>query len=68
GPGIPAQDLDRVFEPLYSTKSFGVGLGLPLVRRITEQHDGDIEVESEPGRGTRFVIRLPLKEPMESVA
>jgi signal transduction histidine kinase len=60
GSGIARDDQKQIFEPLYSTNSFGVGLGLPLVKRVVEQHDGTVEVESEPGKGTRFVIRLPL--------
>jgi signal transduction histidine kinase len=64
GPGIPPEDVDKVFEPLYSTKAFGVGLGLPLVRQIIEQHGGGIELESGAGSGARFVIRLPLPVPV----
>ncbi len=62
GPGIPAESRDRVFEPLYSTKTFGVGLGLPLVKKIVEQHDGRIEVDSPNGSGARFTLKLPTVE------
>lgn len=60
GPGMDRQCLERIFEPLFSTKSFGVGLGLPTVRRAMEQHGGGIEVGSTPGSGTRVVLWLPL--------
>jgi signal transduction histidine kinase len=59
GPGIAPEVLPKVFEPLFSTKSFGTGLGLPTVRQIVEQHDGRVELASEPGKGTRVTIRLP---------
>jgi signal transduction histidine kinase len=58
GPGIAPEVLPRIFEPLFTTKSFGVGLGLPLVRQIIEQHGGTVEVETPAEGGTRFVIRL----------
>ena len=58
GAGIPAEVYERIFEPLYSTKGFGVGLGLPVVKQIMEQHGGGIEVETEQGRGT--TVRLWL--------
>ena len=61
GPGIPADVLPKVFEPLFSTKSFGVGLGLPTVKQIVEQHGGGIEISSEEGRGTRVVLWLPTE-------
>lgn len=60
GPGIPAEHLARVFEPLFSTKSSGTGLGLPTVKQIVEQHGGTIELDSAEGRGTRAMIKLPL--------
>lgn len=62
GPGIAAENLDKIFEPLFSTRTFGVGLGLPLVQKILEQHGGRVEVESAPGSGTRAVLWLPLAE------
>jgi signal transduction histidine kinase len=60
GPGIPPENLARIFEPLFSTKSFGTGLGLPTVKQIVNQHGGTIVVDSEVGRGTRVTVRLPL--------
>jgi signal transduction histidine kinase len=59
GPGIPAPTLARIFEPLFTTKSFGVGLGLPMVRQIVLQHGGSIDVTSNLGSGTAVVIRIP---------
>jgi signal transduction histidine kinase len=59
GPGITDEVLARIFEPLFSTKNFGVGLGLPTVRQIMEQHGGGVEVETDQGRGMRFVLWLP---------
>jgi PAS domain S-box-containing protein len=59
GPGIPVEQQSRIFEPLFTTKSFGVGLGLPTVRRIVEQHGGTIAVESAVEGGTSFIVWLP---------
>lgn len=59
GPGIAPEQLTRVFEPLYSTKPFGVGLGLPIVKRIAEQHGGGIEIDSHEGAGTSVTLWLP---------
>ena len=59
GCGIPTELHGRVFEPLFSTKAFGVGLGMPLVQRVAEQHGGRVTLESEPDRGTRVQLRLP---------
>jgi signal transduction histidine kinase len=69
GPGIPAATLARIFEPLFTTKSFGVGLGLPMVREIVQQHGGTIEVTSDVGRGTTVAIRIPrIAHPREKAA
>jgi len=59
GPGMPQSVLAKVFEPLFSTKSFGVGLGMPVVKQIMEQHDGGIEIDTEEGKGTSVTLRLP---------
>jgi PAS domain S-box-containing protein len=58
GAGIAADVLPKVFEPLFSTKSFGTGLGLPMVKQIVEQHGGTITITSEVGKGTRVTVRL----------
>lgn len=59
GPGIKPELRQKIFEPYYSTTKGGTGLGLPTARRIIRRHDGDIRCDSEPGKGTRFVITLP---------
>jgi signal transduction histidine kinase len=61
GPGIPAEVQRRIFEPFFTTKTKGTGLGLAVARRIVEEHGGAIKVESEEGRGTSFVIELPVE-------
>ncbi|HEX5137105.1 MAG TPA: ATP-binding protein [Planctomycetota bacterium] len=62
GAGIPPELHDRIFDPAFTTKAAGAGLGLPIVKRIVTDYQGHIEVESAPGRGTRFTIRLPAVE------
>jgi signal transduction histidine kinase len=62
GIGIDAENLDRVFEPLFSTKSFGVGLGLSVVKQVMEQHDGRAEIRSPEEGGTEFVLYLPVPD------
>jgi two-component system NtrC family sensor kinase len=61
GCGIPADSLDRIFEPFYTTKERGTGLGLAITRQIIEQHHGDIRIESEQGRGTTVIVTLPVE-------
>jgi signal transduction histidine kinase len=65
GPGIQPDRLERIWQAYYSTRPSGTGLGLPTTRRIVTEHGGEIEVHSEPGRGTSFTIRLPLADSRE---
>jgi PAS domain S-box-containing protein len=60
GPGIPPDQLTKVFVPFFTSKKHGTGLGLATCKRIVMNHGGDIRVESEPGKGTRFTIDLAL--------
>jgi signal transduction histidine kinase len=59
GCGIPEKDRERIFEPLFTTKSAGTGFGLSIVRGIVHRHQGMLSLESELGVGTTFSIRLP---------
>ena len=60
GPGIPADLRQRIFEVFYSTRGGGTGLGLPIAQRILESHGGRIELESEVGAGSTFILHLPV--------
>jgi len=62
GPGMSDEVQRRMFEPLFSTKAFGVGLGMPLVKRIAEQHGGSVDVDSKEGKGTTVTILLPVSQ------
>lgn len=59
GPGIPADNLSTIFEPYFTTKNEGTGLGLMIVQRILRDHGGEIEVHTEPNAGTTFTLYLP---------
>jgi signal transduction histidine kinase len=59
GKGIAEQTLAKIFEPFFSTRQGGSGLGLPTTRKIIEAHGGTIAVQSEVGKGTKFTITLP---------
>lgn len=59
GVGMPQEVLDKIFEPFYTTRSDGTGLGLPVVQHVALLHEGQVTVASEPGHGTRFAIWLP---------
>ena len=61
GVGMPAEVLEHVFEPFYTTKSKGTGLGLTIAQRIIEEHGGRISVQSQVGQGTTFTILLPRR-------
>ncbi len=62
GGGIPQEQINRIFEPFYTTKKKGTGLGLMIVQRIVRAHGGRIDLESHVGRGTTFRVWLPLRE------
>jgi len=62
GHGIPAADLQRIFEPYFTTKKGGSGLGLAVTYSIVKKHDGVVRVESEPGRGTTFTVLIPATD------
>ncbi len=66
GQGIPEDKLDHIFEPYYSTKETGIGLGLAVTRKLIEEHDGRIAVASRVGAGTTFTIHLPADPPADS--
>lgn len=59
GPGVPVGDAERIFDPFFSTREHGTGLGLAIASRLMDEHRGYIEVESPPGRGAEFRLRLP---------
>ena len=61
GYGMPEEVISKIFDPLYTTKAKGIGLGLAVCKAIVERHEGNIEVQSEAGKGTTFTIELPLK-------
>jgi signal transduction histidine kinase len=62
GCGIPEENMEKLFEPLFTTKSKGVGLGLATASSLVEANGGIIEVESEIGKGSTFTVRLPTCE------
>ena len=58
GPGIPPEHLEKIFNLYFSTKPGGTGLGLPMVKKIVEEHKGTVDVQTQPGRGTAFTVCL----------
>jgi signal transduction histidine kinase len=60
GTGLTPEECERIFTPYYTSKQHGTGLGLAIVQSVVSDHGGTIRVQSEPGRGTTFVIELPL--------
>jgi two-component system, sporulation sensor kinase E len=62
GSGIPEEIMDKIFEPYFTTKPFGTGLGLTIVFKIVKEHFGDISVTSRPGEGTTVTLALPVPQ------
>ena len=60
GPGIPPDQMEKIFNYYYTTKEKGVGLGLPIAHRIVEAHGGQLGVESRVGSGTKVTVTLPV--------
>jgi len=60
GVGIPPDNLGKIFEPLFTTKARGIGLGLAICRMMVERHGGTVEVDSEVGKGSTFTVKLPI--------
>ncbi len=61
GSGISKENMEKIFEPLFTTKPKGIGLGLAISKRLVEQNKGKIEVSSQPSQGTTFIVKLPLE-------
>ncbi len=59
GPGISSENIEKIREPLFTTKSFGTGLGIPAIEQIAVQHGGELVISSTPGQGASFTLRLP---------
>ena len=68
GCGISPEQMDHLFEPFHTTKSYGTGLGLPIVQNIITSHNGSLSINSEIGAGTTFLISLPLFKNQQSVS
>ncbi|MCP3669907.1 MAG: HAMP domain-containing histidine kinase, partial [Gammaproteobacteria bacterium] len=60
GPGIPEEIMDKIFDPFFTTSGSGTGLGLAVVQSVVLDHNGKIEVQSQPGKGTSFYLDLPM--------
>ena len=63
GPGVPAEERERIFEPFFSTKDKGTGLGLAIARQMAEDHGGALTCERAPAGGSLFRLHLPVAEP-----
>jgi signal transduction histidine kinase len=67
GPGILPEHLEKIREPLFTTKSFGVGLGIPAVDKVLENHGGGLRIETEVGNGTKMISWFPADAAREKV-
>jgi signal transduction histidine kinase len=68
GSGIPEDQRERIFEPYFTTKVSGLGLGLVLTKKIVDAHGGEIFLDSTPGKGTRIEVALPAAAPSEGAS
>ena len=62
GTGMDEETAGQAFEPLFTTRARGTGLGLTIVKKIVEEHGGTVSIESEPDRGTKTVVMLPIRQ------
>jgi signal transduction histidine kinase len=62
GPGVPAESREQIFNPFFTSKKEGVGLGLSIVAKIVDDHRGSIRLESPPGQSARFHVFLPERQ------
>jgi signal transduction histidine kinase len=62
GPGIPTEVQDRIFVPFFTTKKTGTGIGLPIAQKIVHAHGGVLDMDSEIGKGTEFIIKIPMRQ------
>jgi len=62
GPGIPLEVQDRIFVPFFTTKKTGTGIGLPIAQKIVHAHGGVLDMDSEIGKGTEFIIKIPMRQ------
>lgn len=67
GTGITQENIDKVFDPFYTTKAEGTGLGLSISYGIVHKHQGELEIQSQPGKGTEVIIKLPVKPNSEKI-
>jgi signal transduction histidine kinase len=67
GQGIPAENLDKIWDPFFTTKEQGTGLGLGIVKNVIESHGGSIQIVNRPVRGTRVTIELPVKPKTDGI-
>jgi signal transduction histidine kinase len=68
GKGIPPEHLENIFNPFFTTKPEGIGLGLAIVSKIVDEHQGRIYLASDPGQGATFTLTLPKDQPVSSAA